>query len=414
MKEIIVTTILALCLVSLAGAEGKEEVREEPILLWQKTYEGVIDFSMTDDGNLIFLNETKKTGDECITTRHLVDSTGMVIRYSEGARAIITSDGNMIINLFDGVVENLKGEVLAKVPFSLSSIEIPVFSPHEKYVVIIPGYEANYPFLRVYEVRNGQQIWQMPIEKVTDVARFIILASFVTDESLAVFFDDKISLYDAKTGKQYWQRSISDLRGVIPNSVDFGFNELVTANSGDIAFFYRQAKFPKKPKDSLILTGKVISMDVNGDIRWKINDIHTRVIKLSPKGNYLLIEKLSTTDKLMLWDNRKGGHIWSKDMITPANEPYIFTNNEKYVLIPGYSYTDETQDPIMEKNLNTPYANLYLFETKTGKNIWKYPLNSCCASRIFLDISRENSRLLVADGKTIYFFDISFLGGEEK
>jgi hypothetical protein len=84
------------------------------------------------------------------------------------------------------------------------------------------------------------------------------------------------------------------------------------------------------------------------------------------------------------------------------------------VLVPGYSYTDETQDPIMEENLNTPYANLYLFESKTGKNIWKFPLNSCCASRVFLDISRENSRLLLADGKTIYFFDISFLEGDEK
>jgi outer membrane protein assembly factor BamB len=295
-----------LCCVSLAGAEEEEKDREEPILLWQKTYEGVIDFSMTDDGSLIFLNETKKTGDECITARYLVDSTGIVIRYGEGARAIITSDGTMVINLFDGVVEDLRGGNLAKVPFSLSPIEIPIFSPHKKYVAITPGYEANYPFLRVYEVSNGQQIWQMPIEKVTDAARFIILASFVTDESLVVFFDDNISLYDTKTGEQYWQRSISDLQGVTPNSVDFGFNELVTANSGDIAFFYRQTKFPEKPKDLLILTGKIISMDANGDIRWKIDDIHTRVIKLSPKGNYLLIEKLSTTDKLMLWDNRKG------------------------------------------------------------------------------------------------------------
>ncbi len=386
---------------------SKKAKEKEPKLIWKKTFDGAIDFSMSNDANFILVNSKKRDGDKVKVARYLLNKTGKTLQKEEneglydrerggysfpdvkkgGLEGVISGDGEHIITRRG--IENREGKLLSKEDFLISQFKVPVYSPSGKYIVVIPGYEGASPYvLQVYSTKSGKLLWQFQRTKV-ESCEVPFLASFILDEKLAVYTEGKVILFDTKSGRKYWEKFLFEKYEEL-----LGLQNIISSKTGNIVLFHPTPN-------------TTFSLDKNGEILWMRKE-KIGLLGFSNKGNIVVAGSRSRPFKLLIIDNKTGNLFWQKRF---KNTGYAnFTINDKYLFISGFLYEHEGRSEEMKgSDLVNIRNRIYLLDM-TGKVLWRLEIEkSLSRGTPKMQISSDCKNLVIEDENNLYLFDIANL-----
>lgn len=286
------------------------------------------------------------------------------------------------------ITKDLSGKIISEIPCYLENLE-PIVSPTGKYVAIIPSIICpQYPSLGVYSTETGEKLW----EKFTpeDIyyggkgpPPFFIGASFITDDSLAVYYDKKVWLFNIKTGGKYWEETFLDSTGLPAwKGVPSG-NRLSTSEKGDI-LFYHLGGGTTSPSYFYSFTN-------DGTLRWKKEGIKMGSSIVSTKGKYLLIPY--SHHRVTFISNKDGNILWKANNILVWGVIF-YGFNDRYCVLKGRLDEDPTN-------------MVYIIKSTTGEVSQKFRGNRVIAS--------ENGKLLAFKYKdNFYLYQLSLRDGENE
>jgi len=217
--------------------------------------------------------------------------------YSAGAVKLITG--------------KLDGSILSKITCYYDDC-IPVTSPTGKYIALIPSYNSDYPSLQVYETGTGRKMWEKftptDVNRWEEIPPFYITASFVSDDSLAVYYDKKIRLFDTKTGETRWEMTIIKNADLPPWKGAQVRPDLTTAKNGSILFAYGDITAEGEHKD----IGYIYSISSNGVLKWKMKSQTKvpRISRISSSGEFAVVDQYGV---ITLFSNIDGKILWEKE-----------------------------------------------------------------------------------------------------
>jgi len=393
------------------GTQTIEAQGIEPKLIWKKTFEYPIDsFSVSNDGSLILVNIVKYEDNKVKVVNYLFNKEGKIIQEERNDGVLINEETGEInwkdkekgdirgkVILGDGKriltsegIKDIEGKSLGKIKLEDPQTEWPIYSPNRNYIAVIPGYEANFPFLKVYEATTGKLLWKYQKGQPGEIIPIFLTASFCSDDELAVYTEGKVILYDTKTGKEKWERVLME------KPKDNGYESLATSKNGAIVLNYSG-------------NNTIYSINSSGILQWKYEkSVVGECIKLSGDGKFLVGR---FPENLLFFDNNSGKILWQKKIkFGYYSENIEFSSDGKYLFITTFLSGDKERYEKSIDNRNgkvylIPKANLYILDTK-GNVRWKREMESTMGS-VDLQFLIKDGRLILKDKKDLYLFDIS-------
>jgi len=334
MKEIIVTTILALCLVSLAGAEGKEEAKIELVPVYEKTFEDTI-IDVIFDETEITVEEAKALGWRDLDEKGSEEKTTIIY-----PKAVVKK----------GKIEFLDEKGTVKKSFSLvplkdSKPRITVnFSKTRKFIGVV---KSRKEFTMLND--HGELLWRTDISRVgygwpyiSPDGQYIVCVGDITGD----FTDYYPSVWD-KNGF---------VSGLVKEDERTKYELLhldFTENGEFFVTTFRQKGYTMKEGylDSLILC----LFDRRGNKVWQkvVGRGHGGYVSISEKGNHIAVVFKPTNSEhqeLHLYNNQ-GTFCW-KSEVGAGQAYFIFSHDESTLTV------------------CCGWALLCQFRIQTGKRIW--------------------------------------------
>jgi outer membrane protein assembly factor BamB len=391
MKRIISLIAVVLIAVMVFGQEkqqpnlpkqASESAKIKVEKIWERKFDKDIeDISATNNGEtiLVCLNNGDKV---------YLDKLGKILKRQKGKRGRALENGMFIS--YDGELLDSKGNTINKLVLGPPDIEYPIFSPSGKYFAIVPSYDADFPFLKVYETASGKLLWQYQKGKSGEIYNkpFVVVADFISDTKLAVYTEGIITVYNTISGTKIWEKDISKENPDVLLHEEIEHIQLDTSESGDVLICYRSYEKPM-----------IYLINASGIIKWYKKD--TGYARISRNGEFI-IEK--NKGILRLFDS-EGNVIWHENIGEIENIEFVGTDDQ-YIVVSGL-WHDKENIVIKEKKVFTITANFYLLDR--NKNfICKIP------SKIPIGeggpkfwISTDRTKILIKSEKyTLSFFNI--------
>jgi len=401
---------------STAVAQSTGTTKKELKLLWKKEFEYPIEhFSVSDNGSVMLITTRKIDRDITNVKRYLLDNTGKIIReeknqgfYTKTGKmrweeeekrkslgGILSNNGKYIMKKYGWWGDNecklevfdLSGNLLWEKNAAPADVEYEIFSPMGEYIAVIPGYEADFPFLKVYETRTGKLLWG--IEERKEKERIFLTAAFCSDEKIAVYTEGKVALYDTKTGEKYWEKVLLSKGEYQEGDAASPPAKLATSKNADIIIIFNEHGYlPNQHKWTE--NSKIFSLNDKGVVRWKYeNPEESGWVKMSNTGKFIMVG--FAKKGYLLFDNNSGKILWEK------NGPGVwgeFTLDDKYILAPVAIDKQEGKKGQIYRLIDVNSGDIFQTNMKIENDEYKaYKL---------LD-----TKLIFTDkDKTIYFFDI--------
>ncbi|MCX5800877.1 MAG: PQQ-binding-like beta-propeller repeat protein [Candidatus Eisenbacteria bacterium] len=371
----------------------------QPSLLWTRRFDEIEGVTMSIDGSRVLVTTGLDVGGEHVNKRHIVSRQGEEIGTSMGKGGVLSGDGKRVIGV--AAVEDLQGktlELLEGSPIESGEEEWVIYSPARDYFAVEPSYEADHAFLRVYDARTGELLWKMDGPEHT-----FLTASFCSEETLAAYTEGKVSLYDVRTGKKYWEKFL----WLVGESASYPA-QLATSPSGQIAaLLHKSAYLPSESYSKR--ESRIYSLSRGGDVRWEYKCSKWGWLAISPDGRYVAAHFGET---LFLFDNDTGHVLWQRgfDFMYPP-QGAAFSADDKVLFIAGYLSGDErrykTQANGAGKELTWTKSTLYAFDVQ-GNVVWRRPVEAVVGD-VDLEVLVGGNYLLVRDMDDLHMFDVSKL-----
>ncbi len=280
------------------------------------------------------------------------------------------------------ITKKLDGTILSEIPCH-GEVWEPVISATGKYVAVIPSIDAQYPSLLVYETRSGKKLW----EKFTppDIyygggwpPPFLVEATFIGNDSLVVYYEGKIRLFDVKSGRIYWEG------GIFRPLEEYSWSLISVAENGDIIFFGSDLSGPSQPDRLYYFTS-------TGKKQWIKVDVGST--KISPKGKYVMVLDRYLID---FTDVKSGKSLWRKKTGGEGGMVEVFYGlDDEYIVIEGQSneyltfFLNEYRD-----------YNIFVLKSSSGEVVGKF-------KGYQLSFSSEYNILFFKNGDTLFFYQLT-------
>jgi outer membrane protein assembly factor BamB len=376
MKRIISLIAVVLIAVMVFGQEkqqpnlpeqASENAKIKVEKIWERKFdEEIEDISATNNGEtiLVCLNNGDKV---------YLDKLGKILKRQKGKRGRALENGMFIS--YDGELLDSKGNTINKLVLGPPDIEYPIFSPSGKYFAIVPSYEADLDFIRMYETDGNFFLWEYKEKLKCEPMK----SSFASDNTFVAFTNGKVIMFDNRTGSIIWERSLT-------TKTKFFGDFLVCTKYGHIAIY---ASFENT----------IYSLNQKGDIVWQYQNSKVNNIFLSPSGKFLV----GIGENIIMFDNKTGDILWRKWYYYPRGtwkDTVVFTSNENYILVSGFINEKKANKTLGNKN-----CKIYLFD-KLGRILDQIESHSEI-NTIPPQIKLTKNNAIIKDNKFVYCIQIS-------
>lgn len=370
--------------------EASEKAKVKVEKVWERKFdEEIEDFSVTNDGRKILVS--LRNGD-----KHFISRSGKVIKRQKGKRGRALKNGRFIT--IDGEILDSNGNIDSKIRLVPPDIEYPISSTQGRYIAVVPGYDADFPFLKVYDTKKGNLLWEYQKGKEGEVygKAFMVVAKFIDDKRLAVYSEGIISMYGIKSGNKIWEINLSREDPRVLEYEEFELIQLTTSQRGDIVICYRS------PKGSFLY-----SLSGSGIIKWKKEgekNIGFRYAKISNDGKLLIATGRET---LYLLDCQSGNTVWKRWIV--GGGQIEFGEENKYLFIADFLYEEEKRGKrIKGKELGKINSRFYTIDSASGMVIDRIVTGtSLSKGGVKFGIFNKGRNIVIKDKNNLKFLNIS-------
>lgn len=339
--------------------QASEKTKLKVEKMWEVKFEKEIEnISPTEDGEKILIS--LDDGEKVILDKH-----GKVLKRQEGKRGRVLENGRFLT--LDGEILGIDGNIIQKIQLGPFDIEYPIFSPSGKYFAIVPSYDADFPFIRVYNATTGRLLWNWQEGEPGKIIPKFWTAEFVDEEKIVIYEENLregiIGLYEVDSGKEIWKTVLFEKQQGewLPDLADY--IPMSFAKNGLILFYHH--------RDSMLF-----SIDNNGEILWRKK---CEGGKISPHGNYVFLHE----DKsFSLIENKTERKIWSKIGIAAQ---VFFTPDERKVFLMAHL---PDKDRVIKKEIRFKESSIIRFRDREETSLYILDVQNgnCLERRTDIDV----------------------------